>query len=270
MRVGDGIMHQLRENVTDPRGRLEDVVANWPTPTTRDWKDTGNLENVPENGLLGRVAANWTTPSASDGERDGTITDAMSGTILSQQVNSLWSTRRASDGEKGSPNQSFGAGGIPLAAQTTQWTTPTVNGNSNRKGSSATSQDGLRTQAVDRFSLLAQPIASPGRASRQPILTAFRRYRATTDSSLRAEQRALIRLAIKAERRGERRAHTRPSFRRSLNDIFVGWLMGWPRGWTRFACSATALSAWKARMRCALLALGLPHPAQPAQSDLFQ
>jgi hypothetical protein len=41
----------------------------WPTATTRDWKDTGNLENVPENGLLGRVDANWRTPRAKeDGE----------------------------------------------------------------------------------------------------------------------------------------------------------------------------------------------------------
>ena len=29
--------------------------GSWPTPTSRDWKDTGNINNVPENGLLGRV-----------------------------------------------------------------------------------------------------------------------------------------------------------------------------------------------------------------------
>jgi len=32
----------------------------WPTPTTRDWKDTGCLANVPENSLLGRVFKNRT------------------------------------------------------------------------------------------------------------------------------------------------------------------------------------------------------------------
>lgn len=73
----------LRENVTDHRSRLEDAVAMWGTPTTRDWKDTGNMENVPENGLLGRMALNWSTP-------------------------------RATDGEKGGPNQTFGAGGTPV------------------------------------------------------------------------------------------------------------------------------------------------------------
>lgn len=38
----------------------------WGTPTTRDWKDTGNLENVPEDGLLGRMAANWSTQRAHE------------------------------------------------------------------------------------------------------------------------------------------------------------------------------------------------------------
>jgi len=106
------------------RSNLDDAVSNWPTPTSRDWKDTGNLANVPENGLLGRVAANWSTP-------------------------------RATDGEKGGPNQSFGAGGTPLPAQAMQWSTPTVNGNTNRKGSSPTSQDGLRTPG-------GRPLFPPG------------------------------------------------------------------------------------------------------------
>lgn len=41
------------------------------TPTSRDWRDTGNMENVPVNGLLGRQIAMLPTPSASisnDGE----------------------------------------------------------------------------------------------------------------------------------------------------------------------------------------------------------
>ena len=31
------------------------VCGSWPTPTSRDWKDTGNIDNVPENALLGRA-----------------------------------------------------------------------------------------------------------------------------------------------------------------------------------------------------------------------
>jgi hypothetical protein len=40
----------------------------WGTPTRRDWKDTGNMTNVPENGLLGRQALNRRPmPTSSDG-----------------------------------------------------------------------------------------------------------------------------------------------------------------------------------------------------------
>jgi hypothetical protein len=67
-------------------------------------------------------------------------------------------------------------------------------------------------------------------------------------------------------------AHSHP--RRSLNPLFVEWLMGWPPAWTLvawtdFACSETELSLFKQRMRCALLQLGLPREAPPAQLALF-
>lgn len=61
---------------------------------------------------------------------------------------------------------------------------------------------------------------------------------------------------------------SRPS-RRTLNPSFVEWLMGWPTGWTDFACSETELSRFKQRMRSALLSLGLPRVAPPAQLALF-
>ena len=57
---------------------------------------------------------------------------------------------------------------------------------------------------------------------------------------------------------------------RSLSPQFVEWLMGWPPGWTSFACSATALSHWKQRMRSALWQLGLTPEDQPAQMSLFE
>ena len=59
------------------------------------------------------------------------------------------------------------------------------------------------------------------------------------------------------------------SARRVLNPRFVEWLMGWPTGWTSFACSATALSRFKRRMRSELLSLGLPGEAAPAQLSLL-
>lgn len=39
----------------NPKQRLEVMITNWATPTTRDWKDTANA-NVPVNSLLGRQA----------------------------------------------------------------------------------------------------------------------------------------------------------------------------------------------------------------------
>jgi hypothetical protein len=62
--------------------------------------------------------------------------------------------------------------------------------------------------------------------------------------------------------------------RRSLNPLFVEWLMGWPPGWTLlgwtdFACSGTALSAYKQLMRCALSQLALPPAAPPQQLSLL-
>jgi hypothetical protein len=49
--------------------RTEDTgFTSWPTPTTRDWKDGAECQNVPINALLGRTAwmASWTTPMAND------------------------------------------------------------------------------------------------------------------------------------------------------------------------------------------------------------
>ena len=42
-------------------------LAAWPTPTTRDWKDGSQCDNVPTNALLGRAAwlAGWQTPLAN-------------------------------------------------------------------------------------------------------------------------------------------------------------------------------------------------------------
>lgn len=63
-------------------------------------------------------------------------------------------------------------------------------------------------------------------------------------------------------------AFVRPSFRRSLNPRFVADLMGWPPGLTSFACSETAWSNWRERMRSELLGMTL-HVAPPAQLALF-
>lgn len=82
------------------------AVSAWPTPTTRDWKDGKEQQNVPLNALLGRVAwlAGWPTPQASDGSGGGQAKRAMN-PDRSNDLNDFamlggWPTPRAADGEK--------------------------------------------------------------------------------------------------------------------------------------------------------------------------
>lgn len=44
----------------NPKGRFLTALALIPTPTTRDYKDVGNMENVPSNPLLGRTIGKGT------------------------------------------------------------------------------------------------------------------------------------------------------------------------------------------------------------------
>ncbi|MCB5205030.1 hypothetical protein LH464_21420 [Neorhizobium sp. T786] len=238
--AGDGTKgaDAVRRDTGAPNSTLPTAVATfqsaWPTPTANDWKGSGPTLERKDGQMRGdrldyATEQLWTTPSAGDGQRGGTITENMSGTSLVQQVNTLWSPR-ASDAEKGGPNQAFGAGGQPLPSQAVQWMTP----RSHEVGEYQYSR-GDKSKPVQTLT---------GQASSHPDLT----------TSIVGE------------------AHSRP--RRSLNPLFVEWLMGWPPGWTLvawtdFACSATELSHFKQRMRSALLSLGLPREAPPAQLALF-
>lgn len=74
---------------------------------------------------LNEVASTWATPNAHDGRRPGADLRSTQGANLSRSA-AQWSTPRASDAEKGGPNQSFGAGGVPLPAMAAQWSTPSV------------------------------------------------------------------------------------------------------------------------------------------------
>ena len=189
--------------------QAEAMITRWATPRASDAEKGGPNQKFGEGGEpLTAQAVKWTTPSAGDGHRGGIITDSMSGTSLTQQVNSLWRTPRSNE-----------VGGYQYERGDKSKPTPTVTG-----------------QASNLASFLPD----------RPI---------STD--------------------GEESSH----IRRSLNPQFVEWLMGWPPGWTLLglmppastgsACSATALSAWKRRMRCALLSLALSDAAPPAQLSLL-
>ena len=171
----------------------------WPTATTRDWKDTGDLSNVPENALLGRVAANWSTP-------------------------------RSTDGEKGGPNQQFGAGGVPLPAQTAQWSTPSI----------ADTEGGRKARSGDRSTELLMKGQAEALASSLPV------PETSTHGGKSSPER------------------------RTLNPLFVAWLMGWPPpASTGCGFSETEWSRFKQRMRSELLRLEWRTEALPAQLALF-
>jgi hypothetical protein len=218
-----------------------------------------------QNSLI-KAAATWSTPSVADttGSRKSRSGDRSSELLLNGQAEALsenWSTPRATDGEKGGPNQAFGAGGTPLPAQASTWYTP------------QTQYDGRTEAAVTKAREKAAAKHAAGdyaKGTGAPTMNDLQRQaigQADTLSSILPDH--------PISTVGEESSH----IRRTLNPLFVEWLMGWPPGWTSLAlmppasnacaCSETELSRWKARMRSALLSLGLPPEAAPAQQSLF-
>lgn len=181
--------------------------SRWPTPAARDFKGANGADHL-ENGT-GRLHLDQ----------------------LPNFVAHLWSTPRASDGEKGGPNQSFGAGGVPLPAQASQWQTPSVADTTGGRMTRSGDRSGemlLKGQAA-AFSLRDQTTETPGLPSS---------------------------------------THPRTS-RPQLNPMFVEWLMGWPIGSTAFGCSETGLSRYRQLSRTALSSLASPSAALPPQLSLF-
>ena len=150
-----------------------------PTPIATEWKNgcgkTGNRapEKAAKAGMkLGEYAKLWPTPTSSLGTNGGQVTPTKAregGTLIEA-----------------------------LSARTT-WPTPTVCGNYNRKGASATSGDGLATAVLK----VATPTARDWRSGKAS--------QATHDKNSRPL----------SEQIGG-----------SLNPTWVEWLMGWPLGWT--------------------------------------
>ena len=189
----------------------------------------------------------WPTPLASD---DG------------QKVIG-WSTPRASDAEKGGPNQSFGAGGQPLPSQAAQWSTPAV----------ADVQGGRKARSGDRSTeLLLNGQAEVLTRSMWPTPATRDHHAQGASHNTKAQSDSLATLV--AHRLGpldpttSRAGETSSPSGRKLNPLFVEMLMGWPPGWTNFACSETALSHWRRRMRSELSRIDF-HDAPPEQPSLF-
>lgn len=95
----------------------------WPTPTARDWKDTGDLLKVPVNGLLPRAVHRaelglWPTPSATSyGTNRGGAAGRVGPTrhsLESMARHGLWPTPTRSDGTGGPGRSDARTGGDNL------------------------------------------------------------------------------------------------------------------------------------------------------------
>lgn len=217
------------------------IAMLWPTPVANDHKSIYASEETHAKAEhprpLREVVGVWTTPSAGDGSRGGTITERMSGTSLTQQVNTLWSTPRSSDAEKGGPNQAFGAGGTPLPAQASQWRTP-------------------RSHEVGQYQYDRGDKEKP-----TPTLTGQALASLLPDRPISTD--------------GDGSSHIRRTLNPLFVEWLMGWPPGWtslgltPLASSGCACSATAFTRWQRRMQSELSQLGLPAQAPAAQLALF-
>nr|WP_290561879.1 hypothetical protein [Agrobacterium sp.] len=231
--------------------------SQWPTATANMVTGPGSSGRDGGDNLQTAATA-WPTPTANDWKGSGPTLERkdgqMRGDRLDYAAEQLWSTPRASDAEKGGPNQSFGAGGQPLPSQAAQWATPRV--------------------AVNRTSTIA--MVRPDSVSSLSLEQQAEILAGITPIEVARSEKLLKRFGLSSppdQKPGESGETSSPE-RRSLNPLFVEWLMGWPPewtllAWTDFGCSAMELSHWKRRMRSALLSLGLPAEAPPAQLALF-
>lgn len=244
---------------------LQTEVMNWSTPMAR----LGDNRRSPQAKRWGcekrhggwnlddQVAALWPTPAASltnDDEEPETFlarqevpkVKGINGNgagmplTVAAKLSDAWSTPRASDGAKGGPNQSFGAGGVPLASQTANWGTPTT---MDARG---------RTYTRDSVEKGAERMALSGQAETFPST-----HPARETASAGPPSSPPVRTSLR------------------LSPAFVEWLMGWPEGWTipepatpatdPTACGspATAWCHWLRRQRIALSALSWNYELPP-------
>ncbi len=204
------------------------AASRWPTPTARDHKscEASEQTHVRNARPLSEAVGLWYTPNVPNGGRtlsDGTSQTGMTADGIKRQVG-------LENQARGWPNQSFGAGGMPLPAQAQQWPTP-------------------RSHEVGQYQYSrgdkTKPVATlTGRAYSLPVPVIY-----PVGGIPSKERRSLNPLFV---------------------EWLMGWPPGWTLlAWTDLGCSATALCLWRRRMRCALSRLGLPHEAPPAQLGLF-
>lgn len=255
----------------------------WPTPRASeagadfakmDRSDTGMA--LPAVAVISTQRASaWPTPAARDGKGvDRTEIDRGNARPLNE-VAAAWSTPRASDGEKGSPNQSFGAGGVPLPSQPVtaagaMWQTPRTVMGAYTRDNGDPEKERLSLDGQARSGMWQSPTVGDvtgGHTSRsaerqgEPLLNAQAKTVAQIGASHRPDPTTSIAGAPSSPN-----DLTSPQ----LSPAFVAWLMAWtlPAS-TNYGFWEMGSIPWRQAMRSALLRLGLPPEAPKVQGDLF-
>lgn len=179
-------------------GDSEQSLVTWPRSGLMLDGQCWELPTL-ERRIEGSESGFWPTPNTEGYRSDGELL------MLSRRLSDRAEYMAMSDRACNSKRETF-------------WPTPTVCGNHNRKGASATSGDGLATVVVQRT---------------WPTATAHKGWspnhnRANTDD----------RLDYTVEREAFQTGQQTPPMR--LNPEWVAWLMGWPIGHTSLKPLATA------------------------------
>jgi hypothetical protein len=127
-------------------------LSSWPTPTSRDWKDGSECQNVPLNALLGRVAwlTTWNTPRATDGSNGGP--NQSGGALPADAAMAGWPTPRAGTPAQNGNNEAGNNDSSRKTVELAGWPTPTMpsGGQTAPEGTTATGRtpDGKKVQVT--------------------------------------------------------------------------------------------------------------------------
>lgn len=238
--------------------RAEELAAAmWKTPRTvtgEYTRDQGDPDK-PRLTLEGQAVKEfWATPDTPSGGRalppgttqTGQTPDGRKLTVGLENQAKIWSTPRGTDGEKGGPNQSFGAGGIPLASQTANWPTPAARDHKGANGADHLDNGTGRLHLDQLPNFVAHSFTHPDHPTRT---------HGVTFSQLLRIWRPLRASVIALHGRATWRRLWKGRHNKRLNPLFVEWLMGWPPGHALCACSEMEFAHWQQDMRSALYSL---------------
>jgi hypothetical protein len=299
---------------------LDNQVRMWPTPSAALHNDAEQPETfearrarLQAQGINGNGAGTpltmavkmWPTPTANDFKGSGPTLERadgkMRGDRLDYATEQCWSTPRASDGEKGGPNQSFGAGGVPLVGQAVNWQTPrshevgqwqrnpkgevfaTLTGQAMKEvwATPTTAHERTHTpRKVDHGEQLANQV------DRWPTPTSLSfgdSHQPGNSRSYNETMRLASSLPVpETPQDGQPSSPSAPTSRRQLNPDFVEWLMNWPPEWINCVSLGTASSPsklrspsqrsfedWQHAVRMEVLRLDCSTPPPPQQLSLL-